>query len=649
MKSTPPLATPQISRAAAGVTATIVGGLLVLLLAAALRYGGAAHHGAWSDEGWNWWVVHDTSFDTIITRLTANHHPPAYFVSLGVWRTVAGESRLALRYPAILAGILCVALLFRAGVDVGGLFTGVAAAAIFAVFEQPVYYGQTIRHYGYLALGVCWSLLLFLRILRRKHPHFRLLAGYAFGVAFTLYSMYIGAFLIGIQGLVGLFMWRVSIREKARLIVAWMGAGLLLAPWLLYALPSQWSKVERGIITGYHNSFFTTPQNILTMTDLLLGGQAAIGLGLIALFVWRFVDPLFRRLQGRTDEHRVDHFTIFASSVGLFLLLLIVNLRFGLLAERTLFLIAPPVALLLGLGLRTLEARPRVMLLAALVIWVMLTPQNVVPSINADQAARIVADGYSPGDLVLLETGFDDAVFQYEMRLALENLDPNPINSLKVFRSFWEYDFPSDSDMLDALNLDLRTETRVWLVYWNVPQRLAALLTDKGFSQHGQWDILAGKNDPLYTQYPIITVTFFARPTPDDATHVSSFSPLIYGDLFELQDAQIAPVVKAGTSLHVDLWWLPLTAPERDYSVGVFLLDSDGVTRVESIGPDADNRVSTWQPGTPYLDRHMLELPDALSPGRYTVIANIYWYESPDAPLTVNDRPYAQIGQVEVR
>jgi hypothetical protein len=91
-----------------------------------------------------------------------------------------------------------------------------------------------------------------------------------------------------------------------------------------------------------------------------------------------------------------------------------------------------------------------------------------------------------------------------------------------------------------------------------------------------------------------------------------------------------------------------LTAPERDYSIGVFLLDSDGVTRVESIGPDDDNRVSTWQPGTPYLDRHTLELPDGLSPGRYTIIANIYWYESPDAPLTVNDHPYAQISEIEV-
>lgn len=643
MKLTTPLTAPAISRVA------LVCGLLVVLLAAVMRYGGAAHNGAWSDEGWNWWVAHDTSFETIITRLTANHHPPAYFVSLGVWRGAAGESRLALRYPAILAGLLCAALIFRIGVDVGGganfggIFTGVAAAAIFAVFEQPVYYGQTIRHYGYLALGVCWSLFLFLRIIRRKHPHPALLTGYAFSVAFTLYSMYIGAFILAIQGLIGLLLWRNTVREKLRLIAAWLGAGLLLMPWLLYALPSQWHKVERGIITGYHNSFFTTPQHILTMIDLLLGGAAALGLGLIELAAW---DRWAKWRSGDKDEYALAYFTIFASSVGLFFVLLLVNLRFGLLAERTLYLLAPPVALMLALGLRMLDTRPRAVLLAALVGWAILTPQNVVPHINADQAAQIVADAYSPGDLVLLETGFDDAVFQYEMRLALEKLDPNPVNSLKVFRSFWEYDFPSDSDMLDALNLELGADSRVWLVYWNVPQRLAVLLEAKGFTQQGRWDIAAGKNDPLYTQYPIISVTFFARPTPEDD---AATLPLIYGDVLELQAAQIAPIVKAGTKLQVDLWWQPLIAPGRDYSIGVFLLDADGVTRLENIGPEPDNLVSTWQTGTRYFDRHTLQLPDDLAPGQYTVIANVYWYETPDAPLTVNGERYAELGKVEVR
>lgn len=624
-------------------------GLLAVLLAAIMRYGGAAHNGAWSDEGWNWWVAHDTSVETIITRLTANHHPPAYFVSLGAWRAVAGESRLALRYPAVLAGVLCAALIFRMGADLGGgakfggLFTGVAAAAVFAVFEQPVYYGQTIRHYGYLALGVCWSLFFFLRIIRRRHPPSVLLVGYALGVAFTLYSMYIGAFILAVQGLFGLFLWRTSVREKLRLIAAWFGAGLLLTPWLLYALPSQWNKVERGIITGYHNSFFTTPQSILTMTDLLLGGAAALGLGLIALATWRLWQTW---RDGSRNEPALPAFTVFASSVGVFLILLLVNLRFGLLAERTLFLLAPTVALMLALGLRTLDARPRAVLLAALVSWAILTPQDVVPYINADQAAQIVAEGYSPDDLVLLETGFDDAVFQYEMRLMLEKLDPNPVNSLKVFRSFWEYDFPSDSDMLDALNLELGADSRVWLVYWNVPQRMANLLSEKGFSLQGQWDIPAGKNDPLYTQYPIISVMFYARPTPDD--DAAAF-PLVYGDVLALEAAEIAPVVLAGTKLHVDLWWEPLAATGRDYSVGVFLLDAEGVTRVESIGPQPDNLVSTWEPGTPTFDRHTLQLPIDLAPGRYTVIANVYWYETPDAPLSVNGARYAEIGQVEVR
>lgn len=609
----------------------LLAALAVLLLAAALRIGGAGTLGAWSDEGWNLWIAREPGL--LLARLADNHHPPAYFASLSAWRAVAGESRLALRWLSVAAGLLCVALIYRAGADAFGRGAGLAAALLFAVFEQPVYYGQTMRHYAFLALGVCLSLCLFLRILRhtdaQRPPSAPLLIGYACGVALTLYSMYLGALALLMQGVVGLLLWRAPLHHKLRLVAAWAGAGALLTPWLLYALPGQWGKVERGVITGYHNTFTTTPGDIATMLDLLLGGQPALGLALLALATWH--------ARGLRPAQRTAAVTVLLSGVGVFALMLLLNLRVGILAERTLFFLLPGLLLTLGLGLRAIPHPARGLLLAGLVGWALLTPQGVVPRINADQAARTVAAGYTPGDLVLLETGFDDAVFSYEMALALGADAP-------VFRSFWEYDHPSDDAMLTALNTALnddapRAPARVWLVYWNVPLRFPDLLTTHGFSMQAQWWLPTGVNDPLYDAYPLISVMLFARPDLTGA-------PRVFSDLFALRDARIPPQARPGALLHIDLWWAALRPPERDYSIGVFLLDADGVTRLEHFGPSSPT--SGWPLRTPVFDRHTLALPPDLPPGAYSIAVNAYWYQTAEAPLLVDGAPYAVVGTLSV-
>ncbi|MBC8099453.1 MAG: glycosyltransferase family 39 protein, partial [Armatimonadetes bacterium] len=142
--------------------------LAVLLLAALMFIGNAGHQGVWSDEGWNLWVT-DTDAPTILARLAENHHPPAYFLSLAAWRDVTGESRVALRWLTIMGGVLTVALIYRIGSDQFGRAAGGFAAALFAVMEQPIYYAQAMRHYGWLALGVCAMTLLLLRIMRHRH------------------------------------------------------------------------------------------------------------------------------------------------------------------------------------------------------------------------------------------------------------------------------------------------------------------------------------------------------------------------------------------------------------------------------------------------------------------------------------------------
>ncbi|MBC8171357.1 MAG: glycosyltransferase family 39 protein, partial [Anaerolineae bacterium] len=557
--------------------------LLVLLLAALMRIGNAGHNSTWSDEGWNRWVVTDTPVETIFSRLAANHHPPAYFMGLALWKNIAGDNRLSLRFLAIAVGMLSVALLYRIGADQFGHRAGLFSALLFAVFEQSVYYGQAVRHYGWLVLGVCLMLLLFLRTL--KNPRNALLIAYALSIAFAMYTMYLAVFIWAVQVIAGIVFWRRSPRDKLRLFRAWVGVGLLLLPWFIYALPEQWHKVQAGIIKGYPNSFETTPASLLMMSDLLLGGQFVIGAALIGLALWKIA-----------RQRLLTQIVIAVCGVGLFLLLSVLNLFVGLLSERTLFFLLPSILLLLGYGFQQLQPRLQGLLAGAMLVWMLFTPQGIIPRINSDGVARAIALAYNPGDFVLLETGFDDVAFEYELLLTL------PPENRQVFRSYYEYDYPDDAAMMNRLNSLLETQQRVWLVYWNVPARMANHLLSLGFTAIQQTEIPIGENDPLYPTYPTIEITLFARPDLTGETHS-------FGDLFELKDRLVTETIPRGDNLQVDLWWSPLKQVDRDYSVGVFLLDDQGVTRLQHIGPDATQPTTTWNINQLYFDRHTLPIP----------------------------------------
>lgn len=635
--------------------------ILVLLIAAGMRLLGAGHTPFWSDEAWNLWVV-QSDFQTDVARLAANHHPPAYFWTLDAWRHIAGESKIALSFIAIAAGMLTCAIVIRAGKDSLGIFGALAAGLIFATFEQPVYYGQSIRHYSFLLLGAALTLWLLMRALYR--PTWRRFMVYGLSVAFTAYSLYIGVFVVALQAFAGLVLWRGAWRDKLKLAAAYLLALTLFAPWLVIGIGGALSKIQRGAITGYLNSIPTTPAGLQSMLEIVLGGQAALGLGLIFLVMSRESQVLSKKLRawvrGRYSWNEQDGQgsavslqqirdispAVFSGlgtrdsglfllcSVGVFLLMVVINLRLGIISERTLAMLAPAVALTLGAGLASLPSPARKWLLGGLVVWVMLTPQGILPRLNSDSIAQAVADGYSPGDLVILETGFDDAAFGYQLERTL------PMTDLRVFRSYYEYDFPDDDSMMAALDVQIALSERVWLIYWNVPPRMAEKLSGLGYIRQSRVDVPIGSGDPLYVRDPIARVSLWARP-PSDSEGV------VFGDSLRLDGLTVSPSIPAGgESLHVDMWWTPLAPIDRDYTVGLFLLDSGGVTRAESFGPAPDNPMTRWPLNQPTVERHTFSLPPDFPVGEYTLLALVYWYETPDAPLRVKNAPSAVVGRV---
>lgn len=609
----------------AGIKADrILAVLLVLLLAALIRIAGMGHNSLWSDEGWNLWAIEGDHPATVLTRLAENHHPPAYYLAIDTWQHIGGDSKFSLRLLTVLGGVLSAALVYRIGADHFSHEAGLFAAIVFAVFEQPVYYGQSIRHYGWLVLGVCLMTFFFLRLLRR--PTRGYLIAYSLSIAFSLYTMYLAVFIVVVHGFLGLFLWRASVRRKFSLIGAWIMAGVLLLPWLIYALPQQWAKVQRGIIVGYPNSYPTTLENALELADLLLGGQFVAGMVLCTLAVY----AVLRMSRSRQFIGGL----ILVSGIGLYFALLVVNLFTGILAERTVFFLTPAIALTFGIGFEQIPRRVQIPLTAALVGWMILMPQGAVPYINSVPVAEQVAQGYNPGDLVLLETGFDDVAFEYELRHELSAHDP------LVFRSYYLYDYPDDDTMMAQLDEVLRTRQRVWLVYWNVPPRMADWLRDLGFRNEGRWSLPMGGGDVMYELYPTVQITQFVRPR-------STQSETRFGDLFTLHDVVYPQSFIRDGVLFTDLWWSVEQVVDRDYSFGVLLRDQSGVVRVENFGPMTELPTSQWQPRTLYYDRRSLDLSTTdLEPGTYEIIVNAYWYQTPEFPLQSGGENYAVVGTI---
>lgn len=599
----------------------------VLLLAAAARLINAGGWSIWTDEGASLYLSSDPRLSAIVDKLTENHHPPLYFAALGRWRLIAGEARIALRLPTILSGVLAAAVIYRLGADWFSRSAGLSAALLFAVFDIAIHYSQQIRHYGWLVLAVALTTLLLLRWLRR--PSWPLLLAYAVSVALMLYTHYLGVIMLAGQMIAGLVLWRGGWRDKLRLVGGWLIAFALYIPWLI-ALRQILQLLNEGGLATRPNIAPSTLTTLAEFVDLLGDGQGALiaALGLLAL--WRVA-------RGRWwTTTWVARLFLIGMGGGLFVALFVVNTWIPLLTARTVVFLVPGIVLAAGWGFTLLPGGPRALLLAVLVSLSLATTRVIQPRLDSETVARTLAAGYSPGDVIVLETGSDDNALHYEIRRALADPDAEIIRTLR-----WVSTRGGVLPVVEQIDYELRQARRVWVVQWLQPSQVMPFLDAGGLD----YRLADARELSVGDEYRDLffdntfTVALYTRPRDG--------APLSFGDTLALHDAILAEAVRAGAALHVDLWWSALTPPPLDYSVGVFLLDEAGVTRAEHHAPPGSSPTSTWTPGALHFDRHTLHLPPDLPPGTYTVAVRAYWYATLE-PLRAGDAALVTVGSVRV-
>jgi hypothetical protein len=590
---------------------------LVLLLAAAARILNAGHFPVFTDEGWSIWAANDPTLAVIVEKVSTDHHPPLFFTALSRWQFLVGDSHLALRYLSILAGVLSTALVYRIGKDVFDRQTGVLAALLFGVLPHAVYYGQEIRHYSWLMLSVCLMTLFFLQYLRR--PRWTILIPYVLSIVFMLYTLYFGLFILTVHGLIGVFVWRGTLRQKANLIGAWVVALVLYIPWIMIILEQLNRLVGSGGIGGFPHSYATTIEGVLQSIGLLSGQQPALLVGLYLLGIW----ALWRA------RHRLESMTVALSGGGLLVLMLVLNLWVGVVSARTLVYLTPMLMVICGYGLSQIEPRTRGILAALFVAFVLLNPGVIQARLDSPAVVETLAADYSPGDLIILETGWDENALHYELMQGLPG-EPTIIRTIRRAKK----------PLVPQFEEQMQNYDRIWMVNWLQAPQILPFLEGGGLGAHQTLsrEVFVGERYDKFND-PTINLVLFERPTSDQAFH--------YADTFTLHDALVATNAQPGQTLHVDLWWSASQTPTLDYSGGVFLQNSAGVTQVEDNAPLGEIPTSQWAVDDWFFDRRTLTIPATIAPGEYRIWVNVYWYGDAQ-PLLVNGEKGAVIGKIAI-
>jgi len=221
--------------------------------------------------------------------------PPLSIAILALVRAVAGDSMVAIRLPAVLAGAAAVVLTGLVARRLGGGRFAQALAAL-AVALEPVVLGNAGRSFSMNAFDLlfwAWGAYLLVEILEGERPGLWPLFGAVAGLGLlNKYSM----LFFGFGAVVGLAATRAR-RELARREL-WLGGAIaiaLFAPHLVWQATHGWPSLEFMRAASQEKNVAVPPLEFFVRQLHETGfAQSALWLGGLA---WFAVSPAARRLR----------------------------------------------------------------------------------------------------------------------------------------------------------------------------------------------------------------------------------------------------------------------------------------------------------------------------------------------------------------
>ncbi len=457
-----------------------------VLLAFGLRLWRLDTQSLWHDEGLSWWFARQ-SLRHMVQDVASTEHPPLYFVLLGLWMRLAGESPFALRWASVFPGVLTVAGLYALGARWRLRTAALLAALLLALHPMHIWYSQELRPYAWMAAWnvalTGWAWLWYTRGRWRDGLLYGLLAaGGLYIHVFLAFPLLVQAFVLFVPR----WFQATTRRERWRLAAPYALVALLFLPWFLPLVDQlrtnrtywYWGFLDVPVVlrqTALAFAFFGFPDN---MPVSLWRQVAYVAWGLVGvgtLYLWS--RPYGRLLAGSVW-----------GVLGLTLTLAYLAPKYApryvldVLPFWLLLVTAPLAAAGQALTARRREAVPLVLALGVLLVGAygilahrarLLTEQPPVARPNFRDPTTFVAKAAAAGDAVVLVGGHMEPVVRYYLRRPDVALYPMPrrlLVDLDRLLTWW--------DVAPQMERITRTHARVWLLRWQEdladPQHLAA-------------------------------------------------------------------------------------------------------------------------------------------------------------------------------
>ncbi len=603
----------------------------------------------WIDEAWTVYYA-QFSLDEMWQLLrTAEAHPPFYHPSTIYWLRWVGESEYAMRFYALVFGVLAIPLTYRLGKDLGDDRLGLVVALLMTVAPYQIWHSQEARMYSLLTAASTLSMWGFVNLWRRGGWGWWLV--YVVGTEWAITSHYHGLALIGIQGLFLLLTWRRHWRRYP----AWGGTlviiFLLYLPWLVFSWDllrnrtnwveqtTLWDTYVRSAIAYSTNELVPRAQAI----PLVLIFVAVYGLGLVYAT---------RRRWGAWSGREMLALLLAYTIAPNFATWLYGELQATAYFERYLILVQVGYLLTVAMGiLAVADGLPTVIAWVKSRVRTAKQPNKKesqrklsLPNFGARGAAYLVATC-----LLLLLIGingwvlnhhyFDPVYAKPDWRAVVKTIEnfslPGDAIVLtgdggeKVFDLYYRGNLPVYSsfntpvpppDEARQIIADIAaTYERVWFTPYgaDIDTILESWLAHNAYPAWHSW--LGRKRLALYGSSMVTT----DRLETLNITFSDS-----QGQALTLVRVAIMPdeTIAAGDLLPLQLTWQTDTQLAHEYQLSLRLSNGRGDIFAQSDWPPlaAAGSTSTWSPHQPITDRRSLWLPPDIPPGHYVLQFVVY-------------------------
>ncbi|MFF4496785.1 glycosyltransferase family 39 protein [Streptomyces sp. NPDC001546] len=427
--------------------------LWAALLTFAVAAFGIGRAQPWRDELASWNAATRSTGELVGMLRHVDAVSGLYYLLLHGWVSVFGDSLAMLRLPSALAMAGAAAFAVLTARRLFDRRTAVFTGLLFALLPAASRYGQEARSYAFAVLAVSAATWLLLRALERPAP--RRWAPYAVTVAAAgLFHMVSLLFLLP-HAVIVLLRWLRD--RKGRTLVTF---AVTVAVGLLPVVPLVLLGRRQA---GRQISWIKTP-HLRDLADLwgsLFGGPT-VGLLLAAVVLL----PL-----GWSRGRRPAVEMLLAGAVPIVAAWVVSQGSTSYWIDRYLLFTVPAWTVLAAAGLAALRPRPAGTLALAVLVLVGLPDQRQMRTQWSKEehdgraAARVIADGYRPGDGFVPLRG-EDRVFMIDFQV--EYFLPERVRLRDVFaeRSAVARDDLFTKECAQPVSC-LGTTRRVWVVTWS--------------------------------------------------------------------------------------------------------------------------------------------------------------------------------------